>query len=113
MRHLCCGVILLAAPAAADVMQVDYLCERGARVQASYINDLEPQILVMQVEAQQVLMTQTISASGAFYQAAPQGQDGYFWRTKGDWGALSWRKADWSETDLLRDCTAIPRISQK
>lgn len=97
---------VLVGPAGAEAVRVDYLCERGARLAAAYVNHADPQVVVMQIEGQQVVLTLTISGSGAFYEQAPEGQAGYFWRSKGPAGMLSWRRADGSEIDLLQECAA-------
>lgn len=100
---LCCTA---GAASAAETISATYLCDRGAQLSAVYVNDITPPLAIMMLEGRQVVMTNTISASGAFYQQFPEGEAGYFWRTKGSEGNLVWRAADGTETPLLNDCAA-------
>lgn len=110
--RLAAAALLLAAPAAAqelEALPMHYGCDRGARIEAVYVNGGMPALAILTLEGRMVVLSNVPSGSGAFYAEAPEGRAGYFWRTKGEEATLSWRAADGAETDLLDGCTALPQ----
>lgn len=116
LRESCAAVVLaaatLAAPARAGLITdtVTYACERGVRIEASYVTGAEGAVAVLQVEGRQVALSQAISASGARYaQTLDTGGNaqGYVWWTKGDTAFLEWQPEGASPSvTLLTDCRA-------
>lgn len=104
------ALLLLATPATAaplETLPMRYGCDRGAQIEAVYVNGGTPALAILTLEGRMVVLANVPSGSGAFYAAAPEGTPGYFWRTKGNEATLSWRAADGSEIDLLGGCTAL------
>lgn len=106
MRLAClCGLFgalqaVGGAVAAQEVVSATYMCDRGARVSAAYINALSPQLVVLAIEGQQVVLTAARSGSGARYQS--ESDAGYVWITKGAEAIAFWRTGEGGETLLLR-----------
>lgn len=101
-------VTLSVAPAcsADGIETMQYDCERGARVTATYINTDGASFAVIAVEGQQIGMVISPSGSGAKYTQAPDGA-GYVWWTKGGEAFLAWEDVPNSTDDmLLSDCVA-------
>jgi membrane-bound inhibitor of C-type lysozyme len=92
----------LAAAEPAQITTVSYLCERGARVEASYINAGESSFAVVGVEGRQVGFEIAESASGARYVSADPEQP-YVWWTKGE-TAMLLHGTDDAEAMLLQGC---------
>lgn len=81
-----------------------YLCERGARVPAVYINDSTPQRVVLMLEGRMVVMSHIASADGAKYAEDGEGAAGYVWWTKGSGAMLDWVAEDGESQTLLSGC---------
>ena len=95
---------LFAAP---SIQTVQYQCDRGAAVSATYLNVADQSFAVIFVEGQQVGLANVISASGAKYAQTPDGA-GYVWWTKGDEAFLAWDDVpNGSEETLLSQCHAM------
>lgn len=92
---------VFAAPLPEGVMTARYTCARGARISAAYINDIEPQLAVITVEGQQVVLQAGPTGSGARYTT---GATGYIWHTKGTGAFLAWNDEAGVETVLATDC---------
>jgi membrane-bound inhibitor of C-type lysozyme len=102
---LCAAAVLAAGPAAAEVMTVRYLCERGVEIPATYVNaeDMEP-VAVIHVEGEQITLILEPSASGARY-GWPSGGSNYVWWTKGDAATLLWRDGETTiEEPVYSEC---------
>lgn len=99
------ALCLLATPAAAEEMQSQtYRCDRGAQVQATYLNPGERSFAVLSFEGRQMGFEIAQSASGARYVSA----DGSFvWWTKGD-GAMLLHGTGDAEVMVYADCAALP-----
>ena len=95
------ALALLPWPAAAqDVATVSYTCDRGARIEATYLNTDQGSWAVVTVEGRQVAFAVAESASGARYLAVDPGLP-YVWWTKGDTATLYA-----GETPLVENCAA-------
>ncbi|KEO56266.1 MliC family protein [Thioclava pacifica] len=81
-----------------------YLCERGARVPAAYLNDSDPQRVVLMLEGRMVVMNHVRSADGAKYAEDGEGAAGYVWWTKGTGAMLDWVAEDGESQTLLSGC---------
>jgi Predicted periplasmic protein len=81
-----------------------YLCERGARVPAAYINDSTSQRVVLMLEGRMVVMSHVASADGAKYAEDGEGEAGYVWWTKGSGAMLEWIPEDGESQTLLSGC---------
>ncbi|TQS72556.1 lysozyme inhibitor [Rhodobacteraceae bacterium] len=92
---------VFAAPLPEGVATARYTCARGASVSAAYINSVEPQLAVIVVEGQQVVLQSGPTGSGARYTA---GETGYIWHTKGTGAFLAWNDEAGIETVLATDC---------
>lgn len=76
-------------------LQLEYQCERGVAVPATYLSTASGSAYaVLQVDGQQLLMENVISASGARYTSVDAQQGHYTWDTKGNTGALYWQATD-------------------
>ena len=102
---LCLALGTLTLPAAAQETQSQtYRCERGAQVQATYLNPGERSFAVISFEGRQMAFEIAQSASGARYVSA----DGAFvWWTKGDGGLLLHGEGD-QEVMIYADCAVVP-----
>lgn len=89
------------------ITQAHYICERGAQIEATYVNTLDPPLAVLVLEGQQVVLRLAPAASGARYEQAAEGTDGYVWWTQGILAMLIWRSGEGKETTLLNDCAAF------
>lgn len=89
------------------ITQAHYICERGAQIEATYVNALDPPLAVLDVEGQQVVLRLAPAASGARYEQEAEGTDGYVWWTQGILATLIWRNGEGKETTLLNDCSAF------
>lgn len=77
------------------VLQVEYQCERGVTVPATYMNTASGSAYaVLHVDGQQLLMENVMSASGARYASMDAKYGQYTWDTKGNAGALYWQASD-------------------
>ena len=87
MRLLPVLCLLMAAPlvAHADVgiTTQAYLCDRGARLQASYLNVEARSFAVLAFEGRQLVFETAASGSGARYVSTDPAQP-FVWWTKGD-----------------------------
>lgn len=95
----------LAMPLAAEparITTVTYLCERGARVEATYINAGDSGFAVVGVEGRQIGFEIAVSASGARYVGADSAQP-YVWWTKGETAMLLHGTGD-AEAAILQEC---------
>lgn len=106
---LCALALALCGPAPAALAQeivlaTPYLCERGARVDAVYVNISEPALAVLLLEGRQVVLMQAPSASGARYLQSAEGQLGYQWWSHGAEARLDWIGPDGSENSILSEC---------
>lgn len=99
------ALCLLAAPAVAEEMPSQtYRCERGAQVQATYLNPGERSFAVVGFEGRQMAFEIAQSASGARYLSA----DGQFvWWTKGNTAMLIHGAGD-QEVMIYAECAAVP-----
>ena len=86
------------------VIAAHYGCERGAQVEAVYVNTSEPSLAILAVEGQQVVLMQAPSASGARYVQSVEGQLGYQWWSRGAEARLDWIGPDGSENSILSEC---------
>lgn len=95
----------LSQPLAAEPAQIAtarYLCERGARVEATYINAGDSSFAVIGIEGRQIGFEVAASASGARYVSADPAQP-YVWWTKGETAMLLHGTGD-AETAIYQDC---------
>lgn len=99
------ALCLLAAPAAAEEMQTQtYRCDRGAQVQATYLNPGDRSFAVVSFEGRQMGFEIAQSASGARYVSS----DGTFvWWTKGETAMLIHGTGD-QEVMIYAECAALP-----
>ncbi len=95
----------VASPAAAAEVQTQaYRCDRGAQVQATYLNPGERSFAVVSFEGRQLGFEIAQSASGARYVSA----DGNFvWWTKGETAMLLHGTGD-AEVMVYAECAALP-----
>lgn len=96
---------LAAAPVMAEEMPTEtYRCDRGALVQATYLNPGDRSFAVVSFEGRQMGFEIAVSASGARYVSA----DGQFvWWTKGDTAMLMHGSGD-AEAMIYAECAALP-----
>lgn len=102
------AVSLVATPVRAEmtVSGATYQCERGVEIVATYVNDAEAAVAVINVEGRQIALKITRSASGARY-AWPSDGSGYVWWTRGDDATLLWSDGTGGEeVTLLAACHA-------
>ncbi len=99
------ALLLMAAPASAEVITVRYLCERGVEVPVTYVNaDGMESVAVLTVEGGQITLIQEVSASGARY-GWPSGGSHYIWWSKGDAATLLWRDGETTvEEPVYTEC---------
>lgn len=98
--------LLAAAPAAAEVASLRYLCDRGVEVPATYATATDFAVVTLLVEGRQITLHGEPAASGARY-AWPSGGSGYVWPTKGTEAALMWRDgAGGTEATVYATCMA-------
>lgn len=100
---LLCG----AAPALAQgdaVMTQHYRCDRGAQVEATYVNIGGRSLAVLGFEGRQLALEIARSASGARYASLDPAQP-FVWWTKGDAAMLLYGAGD-AETTIYADCAA-------
>ncbi|KEO60652.1 MliC family protein [Thioclava indica] len=95
---------LTNSSAADGVITRIYSCERGARVPAAYLNDSNPQRVVLMLEGRMVVMSHIRSADGAKYAEDGEGEAGYVWWTKGSGATLAWISEDGESQSLLSGC---------
>ncbi|MAQ37653.1 MULTISPECIES: MliC family protein [Thioclava] len=86
------------------VVNATYHCERGAEVHAAYLNDTDPQRVVVFLQGRQVVMSHIRSADGAKYAEDGEGEVGYVWWTRGAQAMLDWIAEDGEVQPLLRAC---------
>lgn len=99
-------VMTVSAFSAPSMQTLQYECERGAVVWATYVNADEGSFAIIHVEGQQVALKTARSASGAKYVQAPDGA-GYVWWTKGDEAFLAWEDVpNGTDETLLSQCSA-------
>jgi len=83
------------------LLQMEYQCERGVTVPATYLNTASGNAYaVLQVDGQQLLMENVISASGARYASLDAKYGQYTWDTKGNTGVLYWQASDVEEPSV-------------
>ncbi len=95
----------MAGQAGAEPLNVQnhrFVCDRGVEVPATFVTGPEDAVVVIHVEARQILLHLEPAASGARY-AWPSDGAGYVWWTKGDAASLYWREA--GQERLLLTCT--------
>ena len=92
------------------VLQVQYQCERGVTVPVTYVNtSIGSSYAVLQVDGQQLLMENVVSASGARYASLDAKWGHYIWDTKGNAGYLYWQSVATegeSGEAVLSECAA-------
>ncbi|KFE36951.1 MliC family protein [Thioclava atlantica] len=93
-----------AAPDIPAVVTRVYVCERSARVPVVYLNDSDPQRVVLMIEGRLVAMDHIRSADGAKYAEDGEGAAGYVWWTKGAGAMLDWIAEDGEAQALLSGC---------
>lgn len=84
--------------------QYHYLCERGVRIPAVYINDSKPQRAIIFSGGRMIVLDHVRSADGARYAEDGEGEAGYIWWTKGANAMLEWRSEDGEVISLLSAC---------
>lgn len=99
---LALGLLALPAHAENSLTTVAYHCDRGALVQATYINTADSSFAVVAFEARQIGFTIAPSGSGARYESADPAQP-FVWWTKGDSAMLLFGAED---TPIYSDCAA-------
>ncbi len=95
-----------AGHAGFDVLPMRYICDRGAEVQAAYVNDTSGlgSAAIVFVEGRMVTLWVEESASGARY-GWPSDGSHYVWWTKGEAATLLWHNGEnGEETVLLAEC---------
>ena len=90
-----------AAEAGDQLQQVLYQCERGVTLPVTYLNTSKGgAYAVLQVDGQQIPMSNVVSASGARYLSIDQ-ERSYTWHTKSDTGVLSWQPSDQPDKNVI------------
>lgn len=90
-------------------LQMEYQCERGVIVPATYLNTASGSTYaVLHVDGQQLLMESVISASGARYASLDAKYGQYTWDTKGNTGALYWQA---NSIDDAEDASSVRLLS--
>lgn len=102
---LLAALTLPAGAEQADTASFTYDCERGAVVQAAYLNLTEFSYAVIAIEGRQLILESQEAASGARY-ASTGDQPYHVWWTKGDAASLY---AGPDETAIYSDCVARPQ----
>lgn len=108
MKTMGLVLAMIALPGAIwaeDTLTRLYVCDRGAVVEATYLNIAERSFAVVQFEGRQKAFETAVSASGARYVAAGMGEDPYIWWTKGDTATLSFGPPS-DETVIYTNCVA-------
>lgn len=109
VKKLSAIAILFAGPVFAgdaDVTTIGYLCDHGARVEATYINAGEASFAVVAFEGRQLGFVLDVAGSGARYVSADPAQAMTWW-TKADTASLS-TGPEGSETSIYQSCTEAP-----
>ena len=99
------GLMLLAQMVAAEPAQITtqrYLCDRGAELWATYLNQGDTSHAVLTFEGRQMAFDIAVSASGARYVSHDPAQ-GYVWWTKGESGMLLHGSGD-DEALIYAEC---------
>ncbi|WP_065333617.1 MliC family protein [Tritonibacter mobilis] len=108
-------VAALAMPALAETavpadttlstIQTEYTCERGVRVPVVFINtEAGESLAIVQLDGQQVVMTQVVSGSGMRYRSRDENQP-YELHGKGNDALIAYGPEE--DADLiLRDCVS-------
>jgi membrane-bound inhibitor of C-type lysozyme len=107
MKRIGYGLVaLIALPAFAQdlppVVTTRYACDRGVMVPATYVNDSETPLVVINVDGSQITLFQEQAASGVRYGWPSDGAN-YVWWTKGEEATLYWKEAG-TETPILSNC---------
>lgn len=105
MKHLYCAmglVIGVGAVQAQSATTVLYVCERGARVEATYLNVAEGSFAVIHAEGRQVALQAQSTASGARYVSLDHDAP-YIWWTRNAEGELLVKLGS-SDIPVLSDC---------
>lgn len=106
MKALCAVLAMVPAVANAgfEATPSRYICDRGAIVQAVYVNDTsgDAAAAILLVEGQMVTLWAEISGSGARY-GWPSDGSNYVWWTKGDAATLYWKDGTKGEETVLLD----------
>ena len=106
MKALCAVLAMIPAVASAgfEATPTRYTCERGAIVQAVYVNDTsgDTAAAIILVEGQLVTLWAEVSGSGARYGSQSDGA-GYVWWTKGDAATLYWKDGAKGEDAVILD----------
>ncbi|MGZ9810046.1 MliC family protein [Pseudoroseicyclus sp. H15] len=92
--------LLAAAPAGAEVITGRYICERGVEIPVTYVNGVEPAVVVLMVEGRMITLEQEISGSGARY-GWPSDGSHYVWWDKGGQAMLNWYDGEVGEEVTL------------
>ena len=112
MRWLAAGLSVAftlpatAQNAPAEVVTQPYTCDRGARVDATYLNIGDRSFAVVGFEGRQLGFAIDVSASGARYVSTDPAQP-FVWWTKGDTAMLLHGTGD-AETAVYASCAATP-----
>lgn len=106
----CLGSQWALAENADHVLQMQYQCERGVSVPVTYVNTaIGGSYAILQVDGQQLLMENVVSASGARYASLDAKRGQYTWDTKGNAGYLYWQSIAAEEESgaaVLSECSA-------
>ena len=107
MKAYLLSAAVLALPGLAlaeDVITQTYVCDRGAMVQATYINIAERSLAVLSVEGRHLAFDIATAASGARSVAMDAAPPPVWW-TKGDTAMLLWHDgATSAEVTLYAAC---------
>tara|TARA_R110002049_G_scaffold10127_2_gene50241 strand:- start:32730 stop:33059 length:330 start_codon:yes stop_codon:yes gene_type:complete len=106
MRRAAAAVgLLLASPAAADVIGVTYNCDRGVSVPVVYVNDVDTSIAVLYIEGRLINLQTLPTASGARYGWPSDGSSYEWWEHQGA-ATLSWKDgATGTTSPIYQSCT--------
>ena len=99
LTAVCSGMALAEAPPETQVLTLQYSCDGGVVVPATYVNAFDQQVAVIHVDASQITLFAEVAASGARYGWPSDGAN-YVWWTKGAEATLYWKEGG-TETPLM------------
>ncbi|NDV00478.1 MliC family protein [Pseudoroseicyclus tamaricis] len=94
------ALALLPPAASAEVITTRYLCERGVEIPVTYVNGVDPAVVVLVVEGRMMTLEQEVSGSGARY-GWPSDGSHYVWWDQGEEATLSWYDGEVGEEVTL------------
>lgn len=81
--------MICTSPVLAETqVELAYTCDNGEVAQAIYVNDTEPQLVVLTLNGVAHVLRSAVAASGARYTEKPDGEVGMVWWEDGEGATL-------------------------